>query len=410
MDVLNAAAQQLIDEAQRFSAFTGLVKPNPEDRFFLVMGKTGSGKSTFVARCTGEEVTVGHGLYSCTSSIDSYSYTLPSPRDSHSTRRIHLIDTPGFDDTTRSDIKTLGILASYLGASYANGDGWIKCTKYRDVKELCGFTSYENVAIATTMWPQTSSDDPLGESSHNMTALYQREVELLTDQRFWGEFAAKETAMFRHNKSGRRDGEGETTSARNIVSHLIAESDNNSTLKVLRLQREIIDEKKTLDETAAGIAIAGDLYKARKEHEQQLLDLETELKERLAMADASHDEELQELKSEIQMTMAKAQEETKALQKSMELELEELEDSVRQIREEANILRWSAETEREFSEHTEIVRSASTEVVNARDAHSKFNSSMTDILDELANGILDGVRAIVMTEVLAAGKLLCTVM
>jgi hypothetical protein len=273
---------------------------------------------------------------------------------------------------------------------------------------------------------QTSSDDPLGASSHDMTALYQREDELLTDQRFWGEFAAKEAAMFQHNESGRRDGEGETTSARHIVPHLIAESDKNSTLKVLRLQREIIDEKKTLGETAAGIAIAGDLYKARKEHEQQLLDLETELKERLAMADASHDEELQELKSEIQMTMAKAQEETKALQKSMlemhkneektwkdkiealdkqfrqqiddkELELEELEDSVRQIREEANILRWSAETQREFAEHTEIVRTASTEVVKARDAHSKFNSSMTNIMDELANKILDSVGASVIT-------------
>jgi hypothetical protein len=26
---------------------------------------TGSGKSTFVAQCTGKNVTVGHGLYSC---------------------------------------------------------------------------------------------------------------------------------------------------------------------------------------------------------------------------------------------------------------------------------------------------------------------------------------------------------
>lgn len=66
MDILSTSAQQLTDQAQRFSAFTGLVKSNPQDRFFLVMGKTGSGKSTFVARCTGKAVTVGHGLYSCT--------------------------------------------------------------------------------------------------------------------------------------------------------------------------------------------------------------------------------------------------------------------------------------------------------------------------------------------------------
>jgi ABC-type lipoprotein export system ATPase subunit len=65
MDFLNLSAKQLVDQAKRFSAITGLTKSSPEDRFFLVMGKTGSGKSTFIARCTGQNVTVGHGLYSC---------------------------------------------------------------------------------------------------------------------------------------------------------------------------------------------------------------------------------------------------------------------------------------------------------------------------------------------------------
>lgn len=67
MDILTTSAQQLIDQACRFSTFTGLTRSQPQDRFFLVMGKTGSGKSTFVARCSGRDVTIGHGLYSCTS-------------------------------------------------------------------------------------------------------------------------------------------------------------------------------------------------------------------------------------------------------------------------------------------------------------------------------------------------------
>jgi ABC-type proline/glycine betaine transport system ATPase subunit len=54
-----------INQTQRVAAFTGITKPDPDDKFFLVMGMTGSGKSTFVGRCTGEDVTVGHGLYSC---------------------------------------------------------------------------------------------------------------------------------------------------------------------------------------------------------------------------------------------------------------------------------------------------------------------------------------------------------
>lgn len=76
MDALNATAQQLADQAQRFSFFTGLVKPAPQYRFFLVAGKTRPGKSTIVARCTGKDVIVGHELYSCPSPTTSYTITV----------------------------------------------------------------------------------------------------------------------------------------------------------------------------------------------------------------------------------------------------------------------------------------------------------------------------------------------
>ena len=65
MGDMNFAARQFADQARRFSAFINVTKPDPRDRFFLVMGMTGSGKSTFVSRCTGKHATVGHGLYSC---------------------------------------------------------------------------------------------------------------------------------------------------------------------------------------------------------------------------------------------------------------------------------------------------------------------------------------------------------
>ncbi len=39
----------------------------------------------------------------------------------HNNRTIHLIDTPGFDDTHRSDSEVLRDLAFYLTSSYDNG-------------------------------------------------------------------------------------------------------------------------------------------------------------------------------------------------------------------------------------------------------------------------------------------------
>ncbi|KAF4221556.1 hypothetical protein CNMCM5878_008804 [Aspergillus fumigatiaffinis] len=108
MDILSSTAQQLTDQAQRLSAITGLTKSRPCDRFFLLMGKTGFGKEWLCCKM------YGAGCHSWRWII--FFYTLPGQN-----RRIHLIDIPGFNDTNRSDIETLSILASYLGASYANG-------------------------------------------------------------------------------------------------------------------------------------------------------------------------------------------------------------------------------------------------------------------------------------------------
>lgn len=372
-----------------------------------------------------------------THSIDAFSYTLPS------NRRIHLIDTPGFDDTNRTDIETLSVLAAYLGASYANGvrihgiivlhpiaDNRMGGSSVRNIemmKKLCGFDSYENVAVATTMWP------PFGTgagSSVERRILEKRETELLVDQRFMGELVANGAGMFRHNESGNNDAAEQMRSTRRIVSSLIAKLDTTSSpIKPLLLQRELIDEGKTLGETAAGIAIAGDLYKARREHKRQLQNLETELKSQLAKANASHTAQLQELKTDIQRKLADVEEEKRALRKSIkelhfeeqkaweekireldrqfhrriaekELELEELEESVREIQEEARLSRRSSQTEKEVTEHDTIVSSARKDVAEAQNAHKQFRGQTGNIINGLTNGIAAGAA----TSIIAGGR------
>lgn len=46
-------------------AFLGTRQLRMDDRFILVMGMTGSGKSTFISQYTNKDVSIGHGLYSC---------------------------------------------------------------------------------------------------------------------------------------------------------------------------------------------------------------------------------------------------------------------------------------------------------------------------------------------------------
>lgn len=61
------AREHIEEQAEGFRAFTGVQKPPPNAVFLLVMGMTGSGKSSFVSSCTGRDVVVGHGLQSCES-------------------------------------------------------------------------------------------------------------------------------------------------------------------------------------------------------------------------------------------------------------------------------------------------------------------------------------------------------
>ncbi|KAL2815418.1 hypothetical protein BDW59DRAFT_166824 [Aspergillus cavernicola] len=223
MDILSSTAQQLTDQAQRLSTIFGLTKSSPHDRFFIAMGKTGSGESSFVARCTGKDVTVGHGLYSCTSSIDTYSYTLPPlPHQRRKeNRQIPLIDTPGFNDTNRSDIEMLSILASYFGASYANGvsiHGILILHPITDNR--VGGSSMRNVEMMKKMcgWASSASAFSLGvgmqgQGQEERGALEKREAELLTEQRFLGELVAGGAGIFKDNEDGRRDINGETLSA-----------------------------------------------------------------------------------------------------------------------------------------------------------------------------------------------------
>ncbi|KAL2867704.1 uncharacterized protein BJX67DRAFT_352120 [Aspergillus lucknowensis] len=82
-----------------------------------------------------------------------------------------------------------------------------------------------------------------------------------------------------------------------------------------------------------------------------------------------------------------------------EEELEELEDSIREIRGDASHSRVSMKADKEVSEHEAIVRNARREVVEARDAHANLR-------DHIANGLANGVAASVTTGVMTAGRTL----
>jgi predicted GTPase len=72
------------------------------------MGATGTGKTTFINHASGASLKIGHQLQSCTTDVQA---TPPFLVDGKS---VTLVDTPGFDDTSRSDTDILHTIVDYL--------------------------------------------------------------------------------------------------------------------------------------------------------------------------------------------------------------------------------------------------------------------------------------------------------
>ncbi|KAF7422444.1 hypothetical protein PC9H_010600 [Pleurotus ostreatus] len=252
------------------------------DILIAVMGATGSGKTTFVNMASGDDLTVGASLRSCTSDVQICK---PFKVDG---RTVTLVDTPGFDDTDKSDTDVLAMIAAFLNASYEQGRklagliymhrisdyrmGGLSARNFRMLRRLCGDTTLKNLVIVTNMWGDVSLS--VGEA---------RERELATQDKFFKQALDKGAKMLRHTHS--------FDSAINILRYAL-----RNTPLPLKIQEEMVDEGKDLPETGAGAELNAELEKLMKKHEEDMRALKAELEEAVRLKE---EETRQELDAEI---------------------------------------------------------------------------------------------------------------
>ncbi|KAI0533321.1 P-loop containing nucleoside triphosphate hydrolase protein [Xylaria digitata] len=298
-------------------------EPRPTDIIVAVMGMTGSGKSTFISLCTDQHVQIGHGLQACTQKVDVYKCLYEPNID------VYMIDTPGFDDTNRSDTDVLKDIATWLTKSYANSiqlNGMLYFHRITDTrmgksakknlylfKKLCGSNALQNVLLVSTMWENV-----------DLTIGNNHEQELIQTEEFWGAMLKQGAQLARH-KNNRE-------SAMQLLTHFV---DKQRT--TMAIQSEMVNDKKMLHETTAGQELDSELI-AQREHFQKELDetkqMFREAKEQQDLESANqlreHEEKMAEKierirqeREELRINMQKMHESSAEMVKRLEKKLED---------------------------------------------------------------------------------------
>ncbi|KAG1821764.1 P-loop containing nucleoside triphosphate hydrolase protein [Suillus subaureus] len=310
-----------------------------------VMGPSGSGKTTFINEASGSDFAIGKGLESCTGEVQA---TKPFKLNG---REVTLIDTPGFDDTSRSDTDILAMIGAYLSQTYEHGAklagiiymhrisdfrmGGTNKRNFKMFRELCGESTLRNVLIVTNMWSEVASD--LGEV---------REKEL--ESNFFKGIFDKGARMLRH--------EGTRESTHRILRHLI-----NNQPATLLIQRELVKEHKNIIQTSAGSELTRVLNEQREHHEEVVAQLRKDME--AAIRDKDH-ETREELKEEIrtkheqilklQGENERLEAEFKAAKERLEVRINAMEEKHHEQEQTVDALKEQLETERENREKLDI--------------------------------------------------------
>ncbi|KAF8429576.1 hypothetical protein EV426DRAFT_581863 [Tirmania nivea] len=263
----------------------------------LLAGLTGSGKSTLISHLTKAPVRIGHDLNSCTSEITTYTVNM-------SGQVVRLIDTPGFDDTNRSDSDILGVIALTLAKIYEEripllgvvylhriSDprvGGASRKSVRILEAIVGAQAFERVLVATTMWDKVSPAE--GEK---------RERELVSNPDFFGTICHRGQAsgamVLRHT--------GTRESAERIIKAFISRQQSLGQMQTgLLIQQQLVDKKLSLEETNAGRIVDAGLRQQQAKQQEELKELEQALKE------CKDDSTLAQLKDEHKAQLARVQE------------------------------------------------------------------------------------------------------
>ncbi|QRV91848.1 50S ribosome-binding GTPase [Ceratobasidium sp. AG-Ba] len=265
-------------------AVAGQVHPRDRKKI-LLMGATGAGKSTFINIAAGSKLAVGNSLASCTTVVGAADLLLDDGT------LVELIDTPGFDDSLRPDIEILEEIAKSI-VSWQDIYGIIYLHRISDMRmsgssrrvftvfnNLCGDGAMSHVSVVTNMWDRVRYEE--GE---------RREQDLLQNPLFF------DRSIRAGAKSYRNDNPRET------VLKIVKQSLHPTPVQLL-IQRELVEQGKTILQTSAGAFLDQGMSEKRVQHQLELDKLNEEYKTALLAQDQESQAEIKHEREVLQQEL-----------------------------------------------------------------------------------------------------------
>jgi hypothetical protein len=259
----------------------------------------------------------------------------------HKDHKITLIDTPGFNDTLRSEADVLKSIADWLDLTYRspphsklNGILYLQSimeprmygSSLRNLKmfkDLCGEDPLKNVILTTTRWG-------LATKAEQREMCEEREKQLTSTNDFWKPLIDKGARLARFEDS--------RESALSILTGLVGHDP-----VPLQIQQELVDEDKKLVDTTAGNTVIEETEKLQKKYEEELAAIQREMEEALAARDTEVQEALEESREAFEKKLAKVREEQDLLRYERRNESRQLQIDLDLLKAE----RWQKEKEYE---------------------------------------------------------------
>ena len=178
------------------------------------------------------------------------------------------------------------------------------------LQKLCGESAYPHIALTTTMW-DALQDSEKGASNQD---------ELLSRVEWWGDMVRHQSYVARHD--------GQVATAQEIIQHLISSRDPDL---VLAIQTEMVLQKKSLEDTSAGIEASRLIREVQDKKRSELGTVQEDIQVARRARNDSAVKLLQSQESELRRELEKAKQAQQALKIDCDRLVKEGEERYRKL-------------------------------------------------------------------------------